>query len=297
MFPSSALPFTLLTLAASALALPAAWDQPQNYQPTQTQGQPASCAAPSSCPTSTLGSFNGFNGPITNQVVLSNWYDCSPTAGKTLTSAIAYQCDFGQQGTPGSARTFPTKDKWLSFEAMWALNLNNIKVGVDKDALKAAILCTAYSTKVDARIIFAIIINETNGDGTKCNDWAPEHCGVMQAAAGSHKVVSGGFSIMDSIHEGVLGVPVDPQGKNGGAGLAYLLEKAATEETGWFRQTMNPDGSDNGNPFSAARQYTSGSIPNHPSLNVGSEAPTAYVLDIANRLVGWADLSNTRASC
>lgn len=286
MFHSSSLPFTLLTFAASALALPAALDQSQNYPRTQTQGQPASCAAPSNCPTSTLGSYNGFNGPITNPIVLSNWYDCSPTAGKTLTSAIAYQCDFGQQGTPGSARTFPTKDKWLSFESMWALNLNNIKAGVDKDALRAAILCTAYSTKVDARIIFAIIINETNGDGTKCNTWAPEHCGVMQAAPGSHPV-SGSFSIMDSVHEGVLGVPA------GGAGLAYLLEKAATEPTGWFSQTMNPDGSDNGNPFSVARQYTSGSIPNHPNLN----EPDTYVLDLANRLVGWADPANNRGQC
>lgn len=60
---------------------------------------------------------------------------------------------------------FPTFAEWISFEAMWDINLpvlqiSNAAYPSQNDILKAKVLEVSQETKVDARLILAVIMQE-----------------------------------------------------------------------------------------------------------------------------------------
>ncbi|KAH7119850.1 hypothetical protein B0J11DRAFT_400175, partial [Dendryphion nanum] len=165
---------------------------------------------------------------------------------------------------------YPKPQEWLDFETMWKINeLEVIKVesgsrSNNTQILKVAIKKVAAQSKIDPRLILALIMQESTGDANVSCTNNNRDCGLMQIHGGGD--LKTGHTVEDMIREGVFGIPTGSQEfPNGWPGFLDLA----------------------GNPFAAAHAYNAGRLTS-VMLNVDDGARSvSYANDIASRLLGW----------
>ncbi|KAI9832282.1 MAG: hypothetical protein M1819_004460 [Sarea resinae] len=245
-------PQFLSTLSLAALAAAAPLPQPLQ-----------------SSSSSPLQARNGAGSVVTNSNALA-WFASNPNTGVAgYSSPTAYTC------YSGAASNFPAFDQWMDFTAMWNLNVqNSLSVeedSTDYDDMLNSINSVSASAQVDARLILAVIMQESTGNvNVACTNNGVENCGIMQASAGSvsFDASNAASSIQQMIIDGT-------QGTSGGPGLVN-----------WFNSDSTVNGNTAGNPYNVARGYNSGSI-DLSNLSDGLGSTPKYVSDVANRLLGW----------
>jgi hypothetical protein len=188
-------------------------------------------------------------------------------------------------GSPSAG--WPSESQWVGdFETMWTANQANINCnGVPQNSaeetanMKSAIKSVASQSGLDARFIFAIILQESNGcvrvKPTQNGNFNP---GLMQDANGKHMCNDGAGNIQNPcpmeeitgmIQEGVMGTGYDM--------------------TNGFKPLIDSHGgpSDAQNYYVAAKLYNSGQRSDILQLSLSLTATACYSSDIANRLTGW----------
>jgi hypothetical protein len=184
----------------------------------------------------------------------------------------------------GTWQNFPTPDKWISFEDMWAGNLYNIqnacrnlkagKNNGDKDNqyIYDAIQNRAAASLVDHRFILAVILQESHGCvrvGETTSVSGVTNPGLMQSHNGhAYSENHANASIWQMVQDGTQGT-----NQSAGYGLVQNLDLY-------------------GNAYTAARGYNSGYLPPSGNLSEALGATACYVSDIANRLTGWANATS-----
>ncbi|KAF9629750.1 putative exo-beta- - protein [Lasiodiplodia theobromae] len=190
----------------------------------------------------------------------------SPSSGSSTAGTSTYQCF--------SNGNYPAPSTWPTFAALWSLHASAITTA------NSAILLVASDTSVDARLILATILQESGGRlDAPCTGTG--NCGLMQGPPGSASYDGGSgdaaASIEQMIRDGVQGTP--GTWPSGGPGLEYWLDVYGGDE-----------------PWKALRAYNTGSVPDAGDLSVTNGVGTeSYVVDVANRLVGWDGVQ--RGSC
>ncbi|KAF2140142.1 uncharacterized protein K452DRAFT_252781 [Aplosporella prunicola CBS 121167] len=214
---------------------------------------------------------------------ISIWYDAGSGESTNTNLLHTYTC---YEGNPHTKYP-PSAKEWLSFENLWKINVAEIRKSEgDENVLKAfkdAIIKASEETKVDKRLILALVMQESTGNVHVAPSWSG-NCGILQAhppCSSYNDLISGGASAVDAIHtmlmEGLQGT------SSGYPGLAQALNN------GSWKGNPFP-----GNPYAAARIYNSGSIAetaagSHGVLDVSvvQGDVVAYANDVANRLMGW----------
>ena len=142
----------------------------------------------------------------------------------------------------------------------------------------SAIQSVASSTGVDARFIFAVVMQESNGCvRAPTTNYGVTNPGLMQSHNGAGSCNNGGVQNPCPSSEITQMIEDGTAGTSSGDGLQQLLAQAP--------------GSGVTKYYQAARMYNSGSI--DPSGNLGAGIAThCYVSDIANRLLGWTSGSS-----
>ncbi|KAF4307420.1 hypothetical protein GTA08_BOTSDO04760 [Botryosphaeria dothidea] len=187
------------------------------------------------------------------------------------------------------ADAYPTIDEWLPFNTLWtsasqAITDNNPGATAAPDGtpittiVHDSILKVAADTHFDARLILALIMQESTGIlASPCTGYSNSNCGILQGPPGSkpYDPSDPAASIEQMIRDGVQGH--EGYWPNGGPGVAYWM--------GVY-----------GQPWKAMRAYNTGSVPSEGDLRVTAGSGLAsYVVDVANRLVGWDGVA--RAQC
>jgi hypothetical protein len=166
----------------------------------------------------------------------------------------------------GPASDFPPSSLWVSFRFLWSLNRSVCELNPEgtPQLINNAIRQVASDSGVDARVIFAVVLQESTcllSAVTPANYVG--NSGLMQ----SHNGVgyTNKASIMQMIKDGTEGTHY--QGVNGGDGLQQLISKYGV--------------------YGGLRAYNSGEhgidINNLSSAAIGTPS---YVSDVANRLIG-----------
>ena len=184
----------------------------------------------------------------------------------------------------GPAANFPTEDGWVSFEDMWKANkpimrksCGWLEEGPDNspeiiDDIYDAIQNRSAASLVDHRYILAIVMQESKGCvqvGHTVSSGGTRNPGLMQSHNGhAYNSDHSQMSILQMIQDGT-------QGTEHGDGLVQNLDLY-------------------GDPFTAARGYNSGFIPESGDLSDEAGATACYVSDVANRLTGWV---NAKTKC
>ncbi|KAK0664395.1 hypothetical protein DIS24_g836 [Lasiodiplodia hormozganensis] len=221
-------------------------------------------------------SFDGFT-KVTNKDSLA-WYRRSSLsiAKAVVENPPGYECFHGAN--------YPGVNDWESFGTLWNINLPALRLhnsAANNQILRSKILSIATETNTDARIILAIIMQESSGQlDVYCTGENKHNCGIMQAAPGSVSFdpKKPAKSIDTMLRNGVLGTP--GSWPNGGPGYAWFLNGANGEA--W----ANMGGG--GYPFRAMRAYNTGKVPDQKNYDATNGFGTvSYVNDVANRLLGW----------
>ncbi|KAL1611956.1 hypothetical protein SLS60_000179 [Paraconiothyrium brasiliense] len=178
------------------------------------------------------------------------------------------------------AKDFPGKEGWLTFDQLWEINEPVIKTanGGDEyiDDLQAAIKEVASDSKVDARLILAIIQQESSGNvSIHCTE--DTACGLMQHRGSTRfDPSSPRTSIKAMIEDGIYGTSSVP------GFLSYFnCDASSPSELTWVNTQLI-----NGNPYAAAHVYNTGHIDNE-DLSTDSGKSNYYAHDILSRLQGW----------
>lgn len=212
-----------------------------------------------------------------NETITAAWYD--PYTSKSGAPAPADPASVYTCVGP-NMYDYPKKSEWISFEDMWTINAPQIKkknqVGDYNQHIKAAIEDISTKSKIDARLILALIMQESWGEVKVGCTPGVAACGLMQFIGGS------GFQASDpagSIHQMISDAVYGVQGKPG-----FLHRfRGGSPDLSWTDSVYW------GNPYAAVRQYNGGLITS-PELNVpqeGNEITQTYANDIASRLLGW----------
>ncbi|KKY23543.1 putative exo-beta [Diplodia seriata] len=223
-------------------------------------------------------SFDGFK-KITNNASLA-WY--KPYAPGVATAVVnsppGYKCFKGAN--------YPEFADWASFDTLWNINLPAIRShnsAANNQILHKKIIQVGAQTKTDARIILAMIMQESSGNlAVPCTGYANANCGIMQASPGSISFdpAHPHSSIATMIRNGVLGTP--GSWPAGGPGFAWLFDGADGEA---WAGMGTPGG---GHPFRALRAFNTGKVVDKADLDkTGGAGTVSYVNDVANRLLGW----------
>lgn len=195
----------------------------------------------------------------------------------------AYKC-YG-----GKPSDYPSKDQWASWESMWAggsqiipESCTNLGYGApvtqqQVDMIKTGIESVASETNMDARAIFAVMLQESKGcvnvgatnNGVSNPGLMQSHSGVS-FVGGSAPQTKQQDSITQMIRDGV-------QGTASGPGLIQGINKF-------------------GDLWTAARAYNSGCA-NTNNLNDGISSTGNYVNGIANYMTGWVKNPPTAQTC
>ncbi|OJD36795.1 exo-beta-protein [Diplodia corticola] len=270
----------------------------------------AAAAAVSALPTAPLTPRSAVfeNSIITNPSALA-WYDASQGSGaggssssnSAVTAITSDTTTSGNTGTTSTytcftTATFPPLTSWASFATLWtaaapgiaAANANAAALAGSSSSssgttastltqtLHAKITAISALTSLDPRLVLATVLQESNGRlDVPCT--GTSNCGIMQAAPGSASFDAArpAASIEQMLRDGVQGVA--GSWPDGGPGLAYWM--------GVY-----------GDPWRALRAYNTGSVPDAGDLSAtGGWGTASYVVDVANRLVGWDGV--TRGSC
>ncbi|KAJ5100743.1 hypothetical protein N7456_006795 [Penicillium angulare] len=204
--------------------------------------------------------------------------------------STAYAAVLGGNGQ--IADGWPRVDQWAdSLEPMFESNKETISVSCAESGLpnnsedetvfiKDAIYQVGKSSGVDARFIFAIVMQESKGCvRVQTTNNGVANPGLMQSHDGSGSCNKGGViqnpcprsEILQMILDGAEGTPAGP-------GLKALVaqEGGTTEVTSYYM---------------AASAYNSGAVASSGNLGQGG-ATHCYVSDVASRLMGWTDGSS-----
>ncbi|MCJ1387944.1 hypothetical protein MMC18_000787 [Xylographa bjoerkii] len=221
---------------------------------------------------------NGVGSVVTNPTGLS-FYDpkfSDGTAGYSTPNT--YNC------YSGPAANFPPMSTWMNFNAMFNRNQQYSLVvvgdtGPEQGAIYNAIVSVSQQAKVDARVILAVIIQESTGNvRVGCTNNGVENCGLMQSFNPPDPTYNPNnmqASITQMVVDGTQGTPA-------GSGLVQLFNNAGLQ-TG-------------GNLWDVLRGYNSGSI-DFSNLSDPKGATASYVSDVANRLLGWNGYGNGGTVC
>ncbi|MCJ1282861.1 hypothetical protein MMC26_002187 [Xylographa opegraphella] len=184
----------------------------------------------------------------------------------------------------GPAANFPPISTWMNFLAAFKRNQQYSLVlagdtGPEQRAIYKAIITTSRQAKVDARLILAVIIQESTGNvHVGCTNNGIENCGLMQS-----------FNPVDRAYDpknmqaSITQMVVDgTQGTSTGSGLVQLFN--------------NIDAKTGGNVWNVLRAYNSGSV-DFENLSDPVGATASYVSDVANRLLGWNGYGNGGTAC
>lgn len=197
----------------------------------------------------------------------------SPNApGNSKVNPLAYHCIGPMMDD------FPTPEKWpLCFDQMWNINspaITTVNGGNQFNVeLRNAINAEAEKTRIDARIILALVMQESTGQiNAPCTNGGAD-CGLLQIRGGLS--FAAGASIALMLEQGIEGIPGWPGYLNYFNG--DTLVNVANGGVFW-----------KGNPFAAARLYNKGYlVDENLTLMNGGESPSTYAHDIAARLFGW----------
>ncbi|RPB00878.1 hypothetical protein L873DRAFT_1736036 [Choiromyces venosus 120613-1] len=200
------------------------------------------------------------------------WYDSSFTNGNGGYKDPKYYWCFR-----GIKENFPPIGNWMNFYDMFNLNQRTSMVshdsGQEQGAIYDAIVKVSQEAKVDARLILAVIMQESSSNvHVPCTNNGVKNCGLMQAYTGSVSYDPNNMvaSILRMVRDGTQGTAYGP---------GYVQWISQNSETKYAGDTE-------GNVYQAARGYNSGQI-NFSDLSDGKGATASYVSDLANRLQGW----------
>ncbi|KAF2440413.1 hypothetical protein P171DRAFT_100427 [Karstenula rhodostoma CBS 690.94] len=178
------------------------------------------------------------------------------------------------------AEDFPGQDKWLTLDQLWAINepvIETVNGGSTyNDDLQIAIKEVASDSKVDARLILAIIMQESSGNiSIHCTETTA--CGLMQhRGSAPFSAYNPKISIKNMIEDGIYGTPGVP------GFLSYFnCDASAPSELTWVNTQLI-----NGNPYAAAHVYNTGHI-DDVNLSTDKGKSNYYAHDILSRLQGW----------
>ncbi|KAJ5403237.1 hypothetical protein N7509_003108 [Penicillium cosmopolitanum] len=228
---------------------------------------------------------------ISGAPVASNLYSVSADVKSTHSlsgrSTSLYAGIFAGDGL--TSQGWPSVSQWMStFEDMWESNqevmkasCGNMGYGDDNSEeeiadIKKAINAIASESSVDARYIFSIVMQESNGCvRVKTTDNGVINPGLMQSHNGQHACnnAAGDSPVSPCPYETIHGMISD--GTTGTGGLKNCL-------------TQYKDSEESATYYRAARCYNSGSVASNGNLGDGITSTNCYATDIANRLLGWA---------
>ncbi len=208
--------------------------------------------------------------PLVGKRCMSQVYPSKTILQPTMIETATISENGGQQPVvqknySGPAANFPPESSWLTFDRLWDHNKAVCEKNPDGKAgiIHDDILQVAKETVVDARIIFAVVLQESTCLLALATTQGPiANAGLMQ----SHNGV--GFtddaSILQMIRDGTNGTYDRP---NGGDGLKQVIYKH--------------------NVYGGLRAYNSGDFGlNENDLSSANTGSPSYVSDIANRLTG-----------
>ena len=177
---------------------------------------------------------------------------------------------------------WPAETAWVAdFETMFTANQGVLSSSCansgqavntpdETQAIHDAVINVAASSGVDARFIFATVMQESSGCvRIKTTMNAVPNPGLMQSHNGPNSCNINGTGTVPCPDTSVAGMIAD--GTTGTGGLSSALATAGTADASGI--------------YKAARIYNSGSL--DPSGDLATNAATpCYASDIANRLVG-----------
>ena len=154
---------------------------------------------------------------------------------------------------------------WLDYDTLWSLNLPALQTNdspTEISYLSSAIQKVSSLSSIDARVILAVIMQESSGN--------------VRVPTTNNGVVNPG--LMQS-HNGVSFDPADPEGS-----ILQMVKDGVmgTSSGDGLMQTLQKNG---GDVWAAVRQYNSGSV-DVKNLSNGLGSTSAYCSDVANRLMG-----------
>ncbi|KAJ9626945.1 hypothetical protein H2203_003402 [Taxawa tesnikishii (nom. ined.)] len=207
-----------------------------------------------------------------------DWYSSDYNQGAQPSQTLQYQC------YKGDVSKYPSIAQWLSFNELWNINSPHITARNNGNMqytqnIHDSIMKISQESNVDARVILAMIMQESTGQvDVQCTGPMP-NCGLMQASYNSHsfEFVNAAASILQMIQEGVMGTTSGGPTGQGGPGYAQFFDDTVP----WVK---NPYPN---NPYAAARLYNSGVIADSGSLDDVKLGVQSYANDVANRLLGW----------
>ncbi|KAK1053582.1 hypothetical protein LTR74_016263 [Friedmanniomyces endolithicus] len=259
----------------------------------------AYCVATCGGPSSTVSTSSPTSLTTSSSTLTVSSFATSSTATATISSRSSTSSPTTTGSTIDVYKTYtgdgsiadgwPAQSQWTDFESMFTANTANMKASCaqwsvpdDTDAevadMKTAIQAIASTTGVDARVILAIIMQESTGCvRVITTEYSVFNPGLMQSHNGTGTCNPSTANLVQTpcpaseIHQMIQD---GTAGTTSGDGLEQCLEKQGhTDVSRWYR---------------AARMYNGGSI--DPSGDLGKGCCAAcYASDVANRLVGWVD--------
>ena len=119
-------------------------------------------------------------GAVTSKTGLT-FYNANYNDGTGHASHSNYTC------YRGAASNFPAPSKWASFANLYAFQRSNALLPIgdsnaEAQAIYNAILSISKTAKVDARVILAVIVQESTGNvRVGCTFNGVQNCGLMQS--------------------------------------------------------------------------------------------------------------------
>ncbi|KAF2192385.1 hypothetical protein K469DRAFT_800239 [Zopfia rhizophila CBS 207.26] len=216
----------------------------------------------------------------------SDWNTTDTNASKPWNPSAVYSC------SGPDVDDYPTKEEWLSFETLWEINEPEITKRNYGDEynnyIKKSIQDISMASKVDARIILALVMQESAGGvNIPCTGWdgLTTDCGLMQIHGGAkYDAADPAGSIHEMISDAIYGVSRPSENHPSGTPGYIQYFNAAQGDLSWIQGDYWQ-----GNPFAAAHMYNAGGISSR-YLNTqegGNKNSKVYANDIASRLLGW----------
>lgn len=181
-----------------------------------------------------------------------------------------------------SISAYPPQDQWLSWPDLWTINAPVITKANGGDTyttqIQSAVTSVAAQSKIDARLILAIIMQESSGNlNVPCSGPTNQDCGLMQIRGGSTYASSKNITLM--VEEGVFGTSHPSPG--------YLDYFNADPSLSWIDFAAAGVGA--GDPYAAAHVYNVGGLSSSDLTQApGWGGPNAYANDVVSRLMGWS---------
>ena len=200
------------------------------------------------------------------------------------TAQLVSRAGYTQFTGDGSlAAGWPAKTAWVAdFETMFTANQGFMSSSCanfgqainspdETKAIHDAVISIAASSAVDARFIFATVMQESSGCvRIKTTTNAVPNPGLMQSHNGPNSCNINGVGTIPCPNTTIIGMIAD--GTTGAGGLSSAQATVGAADASGI--------------YKAARIYNSGSL--DPSGNLATNAATpCYASDIANRLVGF----------